>query len=259
MFEKNMLIATITLLSLISGAAYANQETVNQSPLMLASNNSYGGSYGNYGGYGNNARDYGYDSSNSYYSGKSNRQYYSYYKRNKASAGYSYGKTLRSRYQQSNYQQSNYMGNSRTYASRRTFSYPSQGPTHAKGTFIFDPKQLSWAVYSPQGKLVKTGPASGGSNYCGDLHRRCHTPVGSFTVYAKGTAACKSSKFPLEHPGAPMPYCMYFRGGYAIHGSYEVRPYNASHGCIRLYPQDAHWLSQNAIHPGTKVVVRPYA
>jgi len=40
---------------------------------------------------------------------------------------------------------------------------------------------------------------------------------------------------------APMPYSIFFYGGFAIHGSYEIarigRP--ASHGCIRLHPADA--------------------
>ena len=38
-----------------------------------------------------------------------------------------------------------------------------------------------------------------------------------------------------------MPYSIFFDGGYAIHGSYEIshlgRP--ASHGCIRLHPKNA--------------------
>ena len=38
-----------------------------------------------------------------------------------------------------------------------------------------------------------------------------------------------------------MPYSIFFNGGYAIHGSYEIshlgRP--ASHGCIRLHPENA--------------------
>jgi lipoprotein-anchoring transpeptidase ErfK/SrfK len=40
---------------------------------------------------------------------------------------------------------------------------------------------------------------------------------------------------------SPMPYSIFFNGGYAIHGSYEIshlgRP--ASHGCIRLHPDNA--------------------
>ncbi len=43
---------------------------------------------------------------------------------------------------------------------------------------------------------------------------------------------------------SPMPYSIFFRGGYAIHGTYSTaelgRP--ASHGCIRLAPQNAAML-----------------
>lgn len=43
---------------------------------------------------------------------------------------------------------------------------------------------------------------------------------------------------------SPMPHSIFFDGGYAIHGSYELsrigRP--ASHGCIRLSPQHAATL-----------------
>jgi lipoprotein-anchoring transpeptidase ErfK/SrfK len=43
---------------------------------------------------------------------------------------------------------------------------------------------------------------------------------------------------------SPMPHSIFFDGGYAIHGSYEVshlgRP--ASHGCIRLSPAHAATL-----------------
>ncbi len=47
-----------------------------------------------------------------------------------------------------------------------------------------------------------------------------------------------------KYHNSPMPYSIFFSGGYAIHGSYEVshigRP--ASHGCIRLYPRNAATL-----------------
>ena len=41
--------------------------------------------------------------------------------------------------------------------------------------------------------------------------------------------------------GSPMPYSIFFTGGYAIHGSYDINHlgYPASHGCIRLHPQNA--------------------
>src|SRR5262249_58287878 len=47
--------------------------------------------------------------------------------------------------------------------------------------------------------------------------------------------------FSRKYDWSPMPYSIFFNGGYAIHGSYEVsrlgRP--ASHGCIRLHPANA--------------------
>lgn len=137
-------------------------------------------------------------------------------------------------------------------------SFAEVGPASQRGTLIFDPKKLSWAAYNSQGDLVKSGPASGGSGYCPDLGTSCRTPVGHFAVYMKGPSNCKSSKFPIEHPGAPMPYCMFFHGGYAIHGSFDIPDYNASHGCIRIHPVAAQWLSQNFVVPGTRVIVMPY-
>jgi len=47
--------------------------------------------------------------------------------------------------------------------------------------------------------------------------------------------------FSRKYDWSPMPYSIFFHGGYAIHGSYEIshlgRP--ASHGCIRLRPANA--------------------
>jgi hypothetical protein len=44
-----------------------------------------------------------------------------------------------------------------------------------------------------------------------------------------------------KYHNSPMPYSIFFDGGYAIHGSYAIsrigRP--ASHGCIRLHPRNA--------------------
>ena len=47
-----------------------------------------------------------------------------------------------------------------------------------------------------------------------------------------------------KYDWSPMPHSVFFNGGYAIHGSYEIsrlgRP--ASHGCIRLHPHNAATL-----------------
>lgn len=128
----------------------------------------------------------------------------------------------------------------------------------AEKVFVFDPSQHKWFAYE-NGQLIRSGVASGGSNYCRDIRRRCHTPVGTFRVRDKGGPGCKSTIYPLGRGGAPMPYCMHFTSYYAIHGSYEVVPgKNVSHGCIRIYPEAARWLSQNFINVGTKVIVKPY-
>lgn len=124
-------------------------------------------------------------------------------------------------------------------------------------TFVFDPKSLSWAAYA-NGSLINSGRASGGRFYCSDIHRPCKTPVGVFRVGHKGGPDCKSSKYPIGKGNAPMPWCMFFKGGFAIHGSWSVPGYNASHGCIRVPPSDARWLNQNFMSPGTKVVVKSY-
>ncbi len=50
--------------------------------------------------------------------------------------------------------------------------------------------------------------------------------------------------FSRKYDWSPMPYSIFFDGGYAIHGSYEIshlgRP--ASHGCVRLRPDNAALL-----------------
>lgn len=130
---------------------------------------------------------------------------------------------------------------------------------------IYDPAVYAWGAYDADGNLVKWGPASSGKAYCPDVHRGCRTPHGTFAVYDKNDAGCKSKIFPVGKGGAPMPYCMYFHGGYALHGSPEVPGYHASHGCVRIYTEDARWLNHEFIDlpgengsRGTMVIVRPY-
>lgn len=125
-------------------------------------------------------------------------------------------------------------------------------------TFIFNPNTLTWKAIDGSGHVVRIGKGSGGRRYCPDIHRGCKTPSGVFSVWSKGGAGCVSSRYPVGKGGAPMPYCMYFSKNYAIHGSYDVPNYNASHGCVRLIPSDARWLSKNFIKIGTKVIIYPY-
>jgi lipoprotein-anchoring transpeptidase ErfK/SrfK len=50
--------------------------------------------------------------------------------------------------------------------------------------------------------------------------------------------------FSKEYYNSPMPYSIFFHGGYAIHGSYEIHRLGgpASHGCVRLHPANAATL-----------------
>lgn len=138
-------------------------------------------------------------------------------------------------------------------------AYDPPGPYYnSKGTFVFSPNRLSWYAYDPGGSVVASGRASGGQHYCADVGRSCKTPIGKFRVHRKGDSSCISSKYPLGEGGARMPHCMFFHRGYAIHGATNVPNYNASHGCIRVFPNDASWLSNNFIRHGTTVIVHPY-
>lgn len=62
------------------------------------------------------------------------------------------------------------------------------------------------------------------------------TPRGTYGVQ-RMEAMHRSHKY----NNAPMPHSLFFSGGYAIHGSYEIAALGqpASHGCIRLAPGNA--------------------
>jgi hypothetical protein len=137
--------------------------------------------------------------------------------------------------------------------------FPDTRPATGYKVVVVDPNIPGWAAYDADGNLVKTGRASAGSDYCSDEKEACRTVTGTFKVYSKGGADCKSSTFPLNtHGGAPMPYCMHFYKGYAMHGSNEMADYDASHGCVRMVPSSAKWLNENFVEVGTTVIILPY-
>lgn len=81
-----------------------------------------------------------------------------------------------------------------------------------------------------------------------------YTPNGSFRVGLMAPM-WRSHKY----HGSPMPHAMFFRGGYAIHGTYATGALGrrASHGCIRLAPGNAAALFSLARdHGGAVVVIR---
>lgn len=145
--------------------------------------------------------------------------------------------------------------------------FPKQLSTAGEKLIVVDPSQQAWGAYDNSGTLLRWGPASSGSDYCKDLDEPCRTKDGSFRVFSLGSSDCYSTKFPLPDGGAPMPYCMYFSDGQALHGEPSGLPgYNASHGCVRLYVSDAEWMRYDFIegpnasnkYRGTRVLVRNY-
>lgn len=133
-----------------------------------------------------------------------------------------------------------------SFSDRMRFApFHSQIEAPGKKVIIVSLPELAWGAYNQYGTLENWGPVSGGRGYCPDINRGCNTPAGHFSIYTKQGARCVSTKFPVGVGGAPMPYCMFFKGGFALHGSYEVPGYNASHGCVRLFVNDAKWLNED--------------
>lgn len=63
-----------------------------------------------------------------------------------------------------------------------------------------------------------------------------------------------------KYNGAPMPHALFFRGGYAIHGTGDIGRLSrrASHGCVRLSPSHARALfGLTARHGGAQVSIVP--
>lgn len=63
-----------------------------------------------------------------------------------------------------------------------------------------------------------------------------NTPTGSYRPHT-----VKRMHYSSKYHGSPMPYSVFFRGGYAIHGTYDTGRLGrrASHGCVRLSPGNA--------------------
>lgn len=145
--------------------------------------------------------------------------------------------------------------------------FPRQIQFLGEKLIVIDPNVAAWGAYDPGGTLVRWGPAAAGKDWCGDIESPCQTHPGSFRIFSLGSSDCISHKFPLPDGGAPMPYCMYFNNGQALHGEPRGLPgYNASHGCVRLYVNDAEWLRYDFAegpdasnnYRGTRVLIRDY-
>jgi lipoprotein-anchoring transpeptidase ErfK/SrfK len=82
------------------------------------------------------------------------------------------------------------------------------------------------------------------------------TPTGSWRAYL-ASRHHRSRKY----DNAPMPYAIFFNGGYAVHATFDLKRLGrpASHGCIRLHPDNAavfFSLAQRNGLSNTKVIIK---
>lgn len=143
--------------------------------------------------------------------------------------------------------------------------FPRYIESDGEKTIFVNQKELAWGAYDEHGELIWWGPLSSGSGKCPEELGGCKTPQGSFRVIRKQDIDCISTAFPIRsdgnNGGAVMPFCMHFFRGYALHGSYSVPGYRDSHGCIRLFIEDAQWLNEEFVNlpgggaEGTRVIV----
>jgi lipoprotein-anchoring transpeptidase ErfK/SrfK len=69
--------------------------------------------------------------------------------------------------------------------------------------------------------------------------RGYRTPAGHYRVQRM-----ERMWYSRKYHMSPMPYSLFFAGGYAIHGTSAIRQLGrpASHGCVRLHPANARAL-----------------
>lgn len=143
--------------------------------------------------------------------------------------------------------------------------FPIKLEGESEKQIIVDQEKLAWGAYDAQGNLLMWGPISSGRDKCSDSNKSCRTLSGIFRMFSKENVRCTSDVFPIGKGGAKMPYCMYFHKGFALHGSDDLPGQRASHGCVRMFVQDAKWLNENFVElssernnfKGTLVTVRP--
>ncbi len=82
------------------------------------------------------------------------------------------------------------------------------------------------------------------------------TPVGHYRPQT-----LERMHYSRKYHNSPMPYSVFFKGGYAIHGTRSIRRLGrpASHGCIRLHPRDAkklYYLIKRYGKYNTRIVIK---
>lgn len=103
-------------------------------------------------------------------------------------------------------------------------------PAMATTNIVIDKRTQTMTVDSDEGQYE--WPVS-------TARRGYSTPTGYFRPQSLETM-----HYSKKYDNSPMPYSIFFTGGFAIHGTPHVgnlgRP--ASHGCVRLHPENARTL-----------------
>lgn len=78
------------------------------------------------------------------------------------------------------------------------------------------------------------------------------TPRGTY-----GVQRLEAMHYSRKYHNSPMPHSIFFRGGYAIHGTYSTAALGApvSHGCIRIAPENAAALYEIVRHEGARIAI----
>lgn len=101
---------------------------------------------------------------------------------------------------------------------------------HAEVYITIDKSEQRMYVEAP-GEYYEWDVSTGRKGY--------NTPTGEFKPYRM-----TKMHYSKKYDNAPMPNSIFFHGGYAIHATYDIKRLGrpASHGCIRLSPQNSQWL-----------------
>jgi lipoprotein-anchoring transpeptidase ErfK/SrfK len=126
------------------------------------------------------------------------------------------------------------------------FALGLAAPANAGVVVRIDNSSQSMQVYV-DGALAYVWPVS-------TARRGYWTPPGNYRVQ-RMARMWYSRKYDMS----PMPYSLFFHGGYAIHGTGAIRQLGrpASHGCVRLHPANARALYGLVGHyGGARILVR---
>ena len=126
----------------------------------------------------------------------------------------------------------------------KTAAKPSKLPSWArKGTRWIDISIVAQTMVLWEGERpVYATLVSTGKDGLGEPGKTLSTPRGTFRVYQKHVATTMGSEVAdHEFELRDVPWVMYFKGGYALHGAYWHDDFGRvrSHGCVNVAPIDA--------------------